>query len=157
MIARSLLITLLILSLLQDVLFAVNVQHDCFTSQCSTFAHRAEKQEREDAGKTLRYLQHNNTEYFVLNTHGFHNVHLLRQVLPATLIKPQPWAANREVLHRSLSEKFATQTKQRDSEAQKRRKQKQKEAELHTDEGVGCATSVLQTTKRRRVEAGEDI
>ncbi|KAH6906260.1 hypothetical protein BKA70DRAFT_1224710 [Coprinopsis sp. MPI-PUGE-AT-0042] len=58
---------------------------------------RASKQERKDSGKTEKIIEHRSPERFVINTHGFHNLHLLWGVDGLReLMKPKLLYANRQ-------------------------------------------------------------
>lgn len=51
-------------------------------------------QERVDTGSYMACIEHRPIDRFIINTHAFHNAHLLRSTLPHSLISPIP-------LHRS--------------------------------------------------------
>lgn len=47
-------------------------------------------QERVESGLFKSYIEHRQVERFVINTHAFHNAHLLRATLPRSLVAPLP-------------------------------------------------------------------
>jgi hypothetical protein len=93
------------MSLRQDILFDYNVQHDCFAAECEASGTKASKQERKDSGKTEKIIEHKSPHRFVVNTHGFHNAHLLRSVEGLKdLIKPKPLYPDSQQHRRACAE-----------------------------------------------------
>ena len=45
-------------------------------------------QERVESGLFKTYIEHQPVERFVINTHAFHNAHLLRATLPRSIVSP---------------------------------------------------------------------
>lgn len=87
-------------------------------------------------------------DHFVLNTHGLHNAHLLRKVMPRTLTEPKPLYEDRKMHHFELARRLraeqgdkrkATQAKRKATlEANKAKKAaKQKEIESAQNQGSG--------------------
>ncbi|KAJ7792158.1 hypothetical protein B0H14DRAFT_3160454 [Mycena olivaceomarginata] len=87
-----------------NIRFQYNAQHDCNHAKCEATGERPRMQERVDSGLVDKFIIHKPTERFIMNTHGFHNAHLLRQVLPRSLIQPIPLFADREAKHFELAE-----------------------------------------------------
>lgn len=87
----------------QDIKFLYNVQHDCNLAECEATGEKPRMQERVDSGLTDKFIVHKPVERFIINTHAFHNAHLLRQVLPRTLTKPIPLFADRKSKHYELA------------------------------------------------------
>jgi hypothetical protein len=56
-------------------------------------------QERVESGLTKSCIEHQPVERFVINTHGFHNAHLLRTAVPRSLIAPIPFFLDRWTKH----------------------------------------------------------
>jgi hypothetical protein len=79
-------------------------------------------QERIASDKTENYIVHKPLDRFFINTHAFHNAHLLRATLPRDLISPVLLFPDRQAKHHALatelhetqaSRKAATETKKR--------------------------------------------
>jgi hypothetical protein len=45
-------------------------------------------QERVESGLFKTYVEHQPVERFVINTHAFHNAHLLQATLPCSIVSP---------------------------------------------------------------------
>jgi hypothetical protein len=56
-------------------------------------------QERVQSGLVKTYIEHQPSEHFVINTHAFHNAHLLRATLPRCLVAPIPLHQDRQAKH----------------------------------------------------------
>lgn len=56
-------------------------------------------QERVESGLTKSCIEHQPVERFVINTHGFHNAHLLHTAIPRSLIAPIPLLLDRQTKH----------------------------------------------------------
>jgi len=56
-------------------------------------------QERVESGLIKTYIEHQPIEHFVINTHAFHNAHLLRATLPRSLVAPIPLHQDRQAKH----------------------------------------------------------
>ncbi len=56
-------------------------------------------QERVESGLVRTYIEHQPLERFVINTHAFHNAHLLRATLPRSLVVPIPLHRDRQTKH----------------------------------------------------------
>jgi hypothetical protein len=56
-------------------------------------------QERVESGLIATFIEHKPTDRFVINTHAFHNAHLLRAMLPRPLVAPIPLHQNRQAKH----------------------------------------------------------
>ncbi|KAG6908274.1 hypothetical protein DXG01_005480 [Tephrocybe rancida] len=61
-------------------------------------------QERLPSGVNEQFLTHENLDHYIINTHAFHNVHLLRSALPRELVKPIPFAVDRRKHHNSQAQ-----------------------------------------------------
>ncbi|KAJ6600531.1 hypothetical protein DFH09DRAFT_1257967 [Mycena vulgaris] len=82
----------------KDILFVFNVQHDCVTCGCSTIS-VALLQERIVTERTELQTKHSSEQRFVLNMHGLHNAHLIRDILPRSLTEPMPYLSDRVASH----------------------------------------------------------
>ncbi|KAF9440425.1 hypothetical protein P691DRAFT_613060, partial [Macrolepiota fuliginosa MF-IS2] len=66
----------------QQLLFDYNSQHDCYKGKCSTSGSEPVQQEHIDSGLTQGVVVHSDLDQFVINTHAFHNAHLICEVVP---------------------------------------------------------------------------
>ncbi|KAJ7869537.1 hypothetical protein B0H14DRAFT_3132299 [Mycena olivaceomarginata] len=103
----------------QAIMFKFNVQHDCGSAKC------------EATGPLDR---------FFINTHAFHNAHLLRATLPRDLIAPIPLVADRQIKHHELA------TELREQRATKKRKRAEEDG---GDEGDDKRRKVTKKAKAR--------
>ena len=83
----------------QGIDFLYNVQHDCPLSKCTASGKQLLMQERVKSGLTQTYIEHQPIEHFVVNTHAFHNAHLLHVALPRSLVAPTPLHPDRQAKH----------------------------------------------------------
>jgi len=79
------------------------VQHDCREAKCTASGKRTVVQERTETQLTEAFLEHQPLARFLINTHSFHNAHLLRSVLPRNLTSPIPFSSNRRAHHDVLA------------------------------------------------------
>jgi len=70
-----------------------NAQHDCHLAKCTASGKRFLLQERVES------IEHHAVDRFVINTHAFHNAHLLRAMLPRSLVAPIPLYQDRQAKH----------------------------------------------------------
>src|SRR5271155_519532 len=61
-------------------------------------------QERIQSGFIKSYVEHQPSEHFVINTHAFHNAHLLRATLPQWLVAPIPLHQDRQAKHFEIAQ-----------------------------------------------------
>ncbi|KAJ6560702.1 hypothetical protein B0H10DRAFT_1845560, partial [Mycena sp. CBHHK59/15] len=108
--------------------FKFNVQHDCYTAKCEATGEHSRIQERVESDQTENFIVHNSLDRYIINSHAFHNAHLLHATLPQDLLAPIPLFDDRRVKHNKLA---ATLRAKRDTKlasrqaaaAQKKRKQ----------------------------------
>ena len=84
---------------IQGIDFLYNVQHDCPLAKCTTSGKQPLMQERVESGLIKSYIEHQPTERFVINTHAFHNAHLLCATLPRSLVAPIQLHQDRQAKH----------------------------------------------------------
>ncbi|KAI0368156.1 hypothetical protein BV20DRAFT_948572, partial [Pilatotrama ljubarskyi] len=85
--------------------FSFNVQHDCASAGCSATGERPVRQERVESSVHERFIVHkHDIQRFVINMHSLHNTHLIRSVLPRSLVAPLPHFADRRQEHRRLAQ-----------------------------------------------------
>ncbi|KAJ7671105.1 hypothetical protein B0H14DRAFT_3178540 [Mycena olivaceomarginata] len=65
-----------------NIKFKFNVQHDCHSANCEASGVRLRMQERVESDQIEKYIVHESLDRFIINTHAFHNAHLLRATLP---------------------------------------------------------------------------
>ncbi|KAF8134135.1 hypothetical protein K438DRAFT_1911731 [Mycena galopus ATCC 62051] len=96
----------------KNVKFKFNVQHDCESAECEASGQRLRMQERTESDQIEKYIIHKSLDRFLINTHAFHNAHLLRATLPRDLVAPIPLFLDRQAKHYELAaelrEKVAT-------------------------------------------------
>jgi len=56
-------------------------------------------QERIESGLMKSYIEHQALKHFVINTHAFHNAHLLHATLLCSLVVPIPLHQDQQVKH----------------------------------------------------------
>ena len=128
----------------QGVDFMYNVQHDCPFSKCTASGKQPLVQERVESGKVKACIEHQPIERFIINTHAFHNAHLIRASLPRSLIAPIPLYQDRQSKHFTIAEGF------RAAQEAKRTANKARKNLANPDPADG------QSNKRQRLNAGED-
>jgi hypothetical protein len=102
-------------------------------------------QERKESGQTETYIEHRPIDYFLINTHAFHNAHLIRAVLPRDIIAPIPYTENHQEHDYNLATAFrASQGAKRTANALKAAERKKK-------------SDAEKSKKRKRSEADQDI
>ncbi|KAJ7474552.1 hypothetical protein B0H11DRAFT_2428920, partial [Mycena galericulata] len=87
----------------KSIKFKFNVQHDCNSAKCEATGVRLRMQERVQSDRTEKYIVHNSLDRFIINTHAFHNAHLLRATLPRNLVAPIPLFPDRQTKHHELA------------------------------------------------------
>ena len=63
-------------------------------------------QERVESALFETHIEHQPVERFVINTHAFHNAHLLRKTLPRDLVVPIPLLQDRKTKHYELAQRL---------------------------------------------------
>ncbi|KAJ7854678.1 hypothetical protein B0H14DRAFT_3085480 [Mycena olivaceomarginata] len=109
-----------------NIRFQYNTQHDCNHAKCEATGERPRLQERVDSGIMDKFIVHQPSQRFIVNTHGFHNAHLLRQVLPRNLIQPIPLFADRKSKHFELAETLREMKTLKRKRLQEKREAKKK-------------------------------
>ena len=93
-------------------------------------------QERVESGLLKICIEHQTIDRFVINTHGFHNAHLLRATLPCSLTVPIPLYPDRRAKHTEIAGNLrATQEIKRNT-AKVRAAQKKLAAKPVNDSGL---------------------
>jgi hypothetical protein len=65
-------------------------------------------QERIESGLSKTYIQHQPVERFIINTHAFHNAHLLHVTLPRSLVVPIPLHQDWQAKHIEIAGSLRT-------------------------------------------------
>ncbi|KAJ7927350.1 hypothetical protein B0H13DRAFT_2229300 [Mycena leptocephala] len=63
----------------KNLKFKVNVQHDCYTAKCEATGERLRMQERVESDQIENFIIHEPLDRFIINSHAFHNAHLLQK------------------------------------------------------------------------------
>ncbi|KAI0644697.1 hypothetical protein C8Q79DRAFT_912903 [Trametes meyenii] len=88
----------------QELLCAINVQHNCSSSTCTASGTQVVRQERESTSQSRTVLLHSNSPLYVVNMHALHNQHLLARALPESLRTPASYFTDRTALHTAAAE-----------------------------------------------------
>ncbi|KAJ6576116.1 hypothetical protein DFH09DRAFT_1078464 [Mycena vulgaris] len=85
-----------------EIMMSFNVQHDCVACDC-----RPEKvhvrQEHIVTDRTELQIAHTAEQRFIVNMHGLHSAHLIREVLPRTLTAPVPYLQDHSASHQRFA------------------------------------------------------
>ncbi|KAJ7498396.1 hypothetical protein B0H11DRAFT_1660166, partial [Mycena galericulata] len=84
------------------VKFELDVQHDCLFAKCEPTSERQQMQERVESDQIENYVVHEALDRYIMNSHSFHNAHLLRATLPH-LTAPIPLSRDRQAMHIEMS------------------------------------------------------
>ncbi|KAJ7318546.1 hypothetical protein DFH08DRAFT_917520 [Mycena albidolilacea] len=76
----------------------VKPEHDCLHFSCPLVHSVGPQQERSESRLTQKLTAHKDDSRFLVNTHGLHNAHLVREALPRHLTAPKPCFADRRRL-----------------------------------------------------------
>lgn len=87
----------------QNVLFEYNAQHDCRHAKREASGERPLAQERVNSSLTESFMVHKPEERYLINTHAFHNAHLIRAALPRDLTALIPHAPDRIAYHAMIA------------------------------------------------------
>ncbi|KAJ7480287.1 hypothetical protein B0H11DRAFT_2421034 [Mycena galericulata] len=87
----------------KNIKFNFNAQHNCYSAKCEATGVHMQMQERVEAEKTENFIIHNPLDRYIINSHTFHNAHLLRATLPRNLLAPVPLFEDRRQKHDELA------------------------------------------------------
>jgi hypothetical protein len=119
-------------------MFKVNVQHFCHAAKCAATGGHIRMQERVASDNTEKYMEHNPIDRFIIDSHAFHNAHLLRATLPRHLLASIAVLEDRKSKHNELAGEFRAKWESRCA------KRKQSVMEGETDDRAPV-TSVQKT------------
>ena len=105
-----------------------NAQHDCHLAKCTASGKRLLLQERVESGLTETVIEHHTVDRFVINTHAFHNAHLLRATLPRSLIAPISIYQDRQAKHTEIAGKLRISQESKQATAKVRAADKKRAA-----------------------------
>ncbi|KAJ6549107.1 hypothetical protein DFH09DRAFT_1262788 [Mycena vulgaris] len=88
----------------EHLLFKFNAQHDCRYFSCPLVDSTGPRQERLESRLTQKIITHLDDSRFLVNTHGLHNAHLIRETLPRHLTEPKPYFSDRHAKHVEFAE-----------------------------------------------------
>lgn len=108
-------------------------------------------QERIQSGLIKTYIEHQPSEHFVINTHAFHNAHLLRATLPRRLVAPIPLHQDRQAKHFEIAQGLRVVQEAKRTATKARAAQKKHEA-INPANKTGPGLN-----KRARLETEEDL
>jgi hypothetical protein len=107
---------------LQDIKFALNVQHDCCKAKCTASGLKFHVQERTKTCIEEPMIEHKPLKRFLINLHAFHNAHLVRRTLPRSLWAPVSLYPSDEVRRAKHNELAASLRALAENKATKKRK-----------------------------------
>ncbi|KAJ6579420.1 hypothetical protein B0H10DRAFT_1835571 [Mycena sp. CBHHK59/15] len=139
----------------KNIKFKVNVQHDCYTAKCEATGERPRMQERVESDDTEKFIIHKSLDRFIINSHAFHNAHLLRATLPRDLLAPIPLFENCKEKHdefaATLRENWAAKAAKRKAAAADGKKSgARKRARAQADDDEAEEPVAGPSKKRRR-------
>ncbi|KAJ7040964.1 hypothetical protein C8F04DRAFT_1230647 [Mycena alexandri] len=135
-----------------DVKFLINAQHDCNAAGCSASGQRRRMQERVESDLFDTFIVHEPLERFIINTHAFHNAHLLRQVLPRALTAPIALFVDRKEKHYELATTLRETKDARRKHLKEKKALKKKDTDAAKEAG---GAGPAKTQKRKAKTAGK--
>ncbi|KAJ7933114.1 hypothetical protein B0H13DRAFT_1856407 [Mycena leptocephala] len=144
----------------ENVKFKVNVHYDCYRAKCEANGERLRTQERVESDQIKKFIVHEPLDRFIINSHAFHNAHLLRATLPRDLVAPIPLFEEREEKHKEFSatlrQNWASKVAKRNATAAgaKKTAPRKRKARVQLD-GDGDEDAGT-TAKGRRKEPAQD-
>ena len=120
----------------QDILFIVNVQHNCRDSRCEPSGRRRQRQECQETTIEIPFVEHTDDTHYILNMHALHNSALLRKALPRELTRPLPYLTDCTEQHQRMAASLrSAHDDRRKKEAQTRAARKEKQLTVKTRGG----------------------
>jgi len=140
-------------------MFQYNVQHDCRQARCVASGKRAAVQERvqTELSEPDSFIEHTPLDRFLINTHAFHNAHLIREALPRDLTIPIAYSADRVADHSSIATKlWEIQSGRRLNAAEKKKAAAELKKATEGDDTTAAAGSGAKKRRRADVTIGEN-
>src|SRR5271156_2729000 len=136
-------------------MFQYNVQHDCRQAKCVASGKQAVIQERvqSEVSEPNVFIKHKPLDRFLINTHAFHNAHLIRAALPRDLTIPIAYSEDCVAHHAAIATKLREiQGGKRQNAAEKKKAtaELRKAAEVEGDDSDEAG---MAGRKRRRGDA----
>lgn len=99
-------------------------------------------QERVDSGLMEKVITHKAVEQYMLNLHALHNAHLIRAILPRSLVAPIPYVADCQAHHNMIAKGLrGTQDGKRAEKTKKADEKKKAAANAGIQAAAAAATS----------------
>lgn len=136
----------------QELLLSFNVQHDCVFSKCkmdSVFI----RQEGIITDLTELQVSHCAEQRFILNMHGLHNAHLIREILPRSLTAPTPYLPDRAASHDRFAAELRETGPAKRAETQAKTKATR---DRNKQRGIASASALVQR-QQDELEHGGDL
>ncbi|KAJ7939500.1 hypothetical protein B0H13DRAFT_1850794 [Mycena leptocephala] len=135
----------------RDDIYGMPVLHDCHSAKCEATGVRLRMQERVESDQTDKYIVHQPLDRFIINTHAFHNAHLLRAALPRDLVAPIPIFPDREAKHHELATQLREQlTNCKVAAATKKRKRSEEDDDADNESGERRQRKTREAPKRQK-------
>lgn len=87
----------------QDLLCAINLQHDCHRGKCQALDNQEICQEREITSLTRLVVKHTDDNHFIVNVHSLHNYQHIAAAIPLQLRQPTFHVDDEMALHNLAS------------------------------------------------------
>ncbi|KAJ7469208.1 hypothetical protein FB451DRAFT_1479092 [Mycena latifolia] len=139
----------------KNIQFKFNVQHDCSSAKCEASGVRLRMQERVESDQTDNYIIHKSLDRFFIDSHAFHNAHLLRAAVPRDLLAPIPLFSDRRAKHDELATQLRENIATRKAAAADKKRKRSKEDE---DSMVANRPkrTITQSERAKAAELGSD-
>lgn len=95
----------------QDIICAINLQHDCSRGHCTHDNPKDVYQEREKTTRQKMTIAHSDDTHFILNTQSLHNYRALSELIPHHLKGYSYRVANEPQLRRQAAESIRQRQK----------------------------------------------
>ncbi|KAJ7433313.1 hypothetical protein B0H11DRAFT_2165040 [Mycena galericulata] len=150
----------------KNLKFKFNVQHDCHSADCEATGMRLRMQERVESDQIEKYIIHKSLDRFIINTHAFHNAHLLRATLPRDLVAPILLFPDRQAKHHELAtelrgnlanKKAAAATKKRKHRKRRKTSKRGRERTQVASESMVASRAKRKITRTKRALATQEL
>ena len=101
---------------LQDIVAAVNLQHDCERGKCKSDGKEVIREEREATTRTRQVVMHTDDTNYLVNINSLHNYKTIAAALPANLRKSSFRIEDTPALHASASAQVREKKRQQTEE-----------------------------------------